>query len=70
MNNVLESWQSGNATDSKSVEPAYTGAQVQILYSPYYNGKSKTVIVLPFFWCFLTVSPYYRISYLVLFVEI
>ncbi len=70
MNNVLESWQSGNATDSKSVEPAYTGAQVQILYSPYYNGKSKTVIVLLFFWYFLTVSPYYRISYLVLFVEI
>ncbi len=32
---VVESWQSGNATDSKSVEPAYTGAQVQILYSPY-----------------------------------
>ena len=31
---VMESWQSGNATDSKSVEPAYTGAQVQILYSP------------------------------------
>ncbi len=31
---VLESWQSGNATDSKSVEPANTGAQVQILYSP------------------------------------
>ncbi len=30
----LESWQSGNATDSKSVEPANTGAQVQILYSP------------------------------------
>ena len=30
----MESWQSGNATDSKSVEPAYTGAQVQILYSP------------------------------------
>ncbi len=71
MNNVLESWQSGNATDSKSVEPAYTGAQVQILYSPYYNGKSKTVICFAFFLVFfLTVSPYYRISYLVLFVEI
>lgn len=34
MNNVLESWQSGNATDSKSVEPAYTGARVRISYSP------------------------------------
>ena len=31
---VLESWQSGNAPDSKSGEPANTGAQVQILYSP------------------------------------
>ena len=31
----MESWQSGNAPDSKSGEPAYTGAQVQILYSPY-----------------------------------
>ncbi len=30
----MESWQSGNAPDSKSGEPAYTGAQVQILYSP------------------------------------
>lgn len=32
---VMESWQSGNAADSKSAEPAITGAQVQILYSPY-----------------------------------
>ncbi|BAN06949.1 hypothetical protein LVISKB_1314 [Levilactobacillus brevis KB290] len=31
----LESWQSGNAPDSKSGEPANTGAQVQILYSPF-----------------------------------
>lgn len=31
----MESWQSGNAPDSKSGEPANTGAQVQILYSPY-----------------------------------
>lgn len=31
---VMESWQSGNAPDSKSGEPANTGAQVQILYSP------------------------------------
>ncbi len=30
----MESWQSGNAPDSKSGEPANTGAQVQILYSP------------------------------------
>ena len=32
---VTESWQSGNAADSKSAEPAITGAQVQILYSPF-----------------------------------
>ena len=32
---VVESWQSGNAPDSKSGEPVNTGAQVQILYSPY-----------------------------------
>ena len=31
----MESWQSGNAPDSKSGEPANTGAQVQILYSPF-----------------------------------
>lgn len=30
-----EGWQSGNAPDSKSGEPANTGAQVQILYLPY-----------------------------------
>lgn len=29
----MESWQSGNATDLKSVEPVHTVAQVQILYS-------------------------------------
>ena len=29
-----EGWQSGNAPDSKSGEPANTGAQVQILYLP------------------------------------
>ena len=39
-----ESWQSGNATDSKSVEPANTGAQVQILYSPY-NQKSESCFI-------------------------
>ena len=33
----MESWQSGNAADSKSGEPVYTGAQVQILYSPFYE---------------------------------
>ena len=33
----MESWQSGNAADSKSAEPAITGAQVQILYSPFYE---------------------------------
>ena len=33
----MESWQSGNAPDSKSGEPVYTGAQVQILYSPFYE---------------------------------
>lgn len=38
----MESWQSGNATDSKSVEPAYTGAQVQILYSPSSLSHSIT----------------------------
>ncbi len=32
---IMESWQSGNAPDSKSGEPANTGAQVQILYSPF-----------------------------------
>lgn len=31
----MEGWQSGNAPDSKSGEPAKTGAQVQILYLPY-----------------------------------
>ena len=31
----MEGWQSGNAPDSKSGEPANTGAQVQILYLPY-----------------------------------
>ena len=30
-------------TDSKSVEPANTGAQVQILYSPYYFDKSRLI---------------------------
>ena len=33
----MESWQSGNAPDSKSGEPIYIGAQVQILYSPFYK---------------------------------
>ncbi len=37
----MESWQSGNAPDSKSGEPANTGAQVQILYSPYYIVLNK-----------------------------
>lgn len=32
---LTEGWQSGNAPDSKSGEPANTGAQVQILYLPY-----------------------------------
>ena len=32
---VMESWQSGNAADSKSADPVHPGAQVQILYSPY-----------------------------------
>ena len=36
-NSVTESWQSGNAPDSKSGEPIYIGAQVQILYSPFYK---------------------------------
>ena len=36
-NTVMESWQSGNAPDSKSGEPIYIGAQVQILYSPFYK---------------------------------
>ncbi len=52
MSSDLESWQSGNATDSKSVEPANTGAQVQILYSPYLNnvfGNFKFVLEIPFF---------------------
>ena len=31
----MESWQSGNAADSKSADPVHPGAQVQILYSPY-----------------------------------
>ena len=34
---LTEGWQSGNAPDSKSGEPANTGAQVQILYLPYIN---------------------------------
>ena len=34
---IMESWQSGNAPDSKSGEPIYIGAQVQILYSPFYK---------------------------------
>lgn len=33
----MESWQSGNAADSKSADPVHPGAQVQILYSPYNN---------------------------------
>lgn len=33
----MEGWQSGNAPDSKSGEPANTGAQVQILYLPLYQ---------------------------------
>lgn len=43
---VLESWQSGNAPDSKSGEPAYTGAQVQILYSPFYKQYVIVQIIL------------------------
>lgn len=31
---LAEGWQSGNAPDSKSGEPANTGTQVQILYLP------------------------------------
>ncbi len=34
---LTEGWQSGNAPDSKSGEPANTGAQVQILYLPLYQ---------------------------------
>jgi hypothetical protein len=36
---LTEGWQSGNAPDSKSGEPANTGAQVQILYLPYINDS-------------------------------
>ncbi len=31
----MESWQSGNAADSKSADPVHPGAQVQICTLPY-----------------------------------
>ena len=46
INAVVESWQSGNAPDSKSGEPANTGAQVQILYSPFYKQYAIVQIIL------------------------
>ena len=42
----MESWQSGNAPDSKSGEPAYTGAQVQILYSPFIKLRCRLALGL------------------------
>ena len=38
---LTEGWQSGNAPDSKSGEPANTGAQVQILYLPYITFHNR-----------------------------
>ncbi|GBD64333.1 hypothetical protein TEHD23766T_1760 [Tetragenococcus halophilus subsp. flandriensis] len=35
-----ESWQSGNALDSKSSEPYKSGARVQIPYSPYIREET------------------------------
>ncbi len=40
----MESWQSGNAPDSKSGEPVSSGAQVQILYSPFLEQKRTKVL--------------------------
>ena len=37
----MESWQSGNAADSKSADPVHPGAQVQILYSPYTDALER-----------------------------
>ncbi len=41
----MEGWQSGNAPDSKSGEPANTGAQVQILYLPFILTKPLEINV-------------------------
>lgn len=46
INTVMESWQSGNAPDSKSGEPIYIGAQVQILYSPFYKQYVIIQVIL------------------------
>lgn len=48
----MEGWQSGNAPDSKSGEPANTGAQVQILYLPYINDYGlSSVCWMALFFC-------------------
>ncbi len=53
----MESWQSGNAPDSKSGEPANTGAQVQILYSPYiFKGFDDHLMWLSNLFLFLILS--------------
>lgn len=50
----MESWQSGNAADSKSADPVHPGAQVQILYSPYYQrfGAFSLSFEIGFFVCY------------------
>jgi hypothetical protein len=53
----MESWQSGNAADSKSADPVHPGAQVQILYSPYMSFRNVDFIgistFLKLFFCFI-----------------
>lgn len=46
----MEGWQSGNAPDSKSGEPANTGAQVQILYLPYitFHNRGENIDIQAF----------------------
>ncbi len=47
---LTEGWQSGNAPDSKSGEPANTGAQVQILYLPYitFHNRGENIDIQAF----------------------
>lgn len=49
---LTEGWQSGNAPDSKSGEPANTGAQVQILYLPFILTKPLEINVSGVFFYF------------------
>lgn len=51
---LTEGWQSGNAPDSKSGEPANTGAQVQILYLPFILTKPLEINVS---WGFFYFDP-------------